>query len=471
MNNNRLAWRNLWRNRRRTLITAASVFFAVFFALLFRSLQIGSYDYMYRSIIETYSGYLQLQHEDWWDEKTVDNSFSFTAELERKILEVDNVLAVIPRVESFALASGDEVTKGVIVMGVNPDKEQLLSDIKEKKVKYRLNEEALKRIQSDPLINDKVKKNSELFVGTSFTSDERLLQDLGIDLADEENYLPAIKKYSHYPGSDIQPGQAGVWIGDDLAKFLELDTGDTIVLISQGYHASSAAGKYEIKGLVKLPVPDLNSSVVYMPNDIASELYNMENNVTSLVLHIEQSNDKILDETIVHLSNLIPVGIRVVDWKEMNEILIQQMEADNISGIFMIGLLYMVIFFGIYGTVLMMTAERRREFGVLVAIGMQKKKLASIISFEMFYIGLLGIMLGAVVCIPIITYGYYNPIIFKGEMALMFEDYGFEPKLVFEPFSFYFLWQAFIVSIMVLASLVYPVRKILRINVVNALKA
>ena len=66
----------------------------------------------------------------------------------------------------------------------------------------------------------------------------------------------------------------GVWVGDKLASYLQLGIGDTIVLISQGYHATTAAGKYEIKGIVKIPLPDIDNKIVYLPLDICQELFN-----------------------------------------------------------------------------------------------------------------------------------------------------------------------------------------------------
>ena len=85
-----MAWRNLWRNRRRTLITVASVFFAIFFALIMRSLQLGTYDHMFRNAIESYTGYIQIQHEDFWDNKIVDNTFAYTPELEQIVMSLEN---------------------------------------------------------------------------------------------------------------------------------------------------------------------------------------------------------------------------------------------------------------------------------------------------------------------------------------------------------------------------------------------
>jgi putative ABC transport system permease protein len=137
----------------------------------------------------------------------------------------------------------------------------------------------------------------------------------------------------------------------------------------------------------------------------------------------------------------------------------------------MIGILYMVIAFGIFGTVLMMTTERRREFGVLVAIGMQKTKLAAIVLYEMIYIGLLGIFSGAAAALPVIIIGQYNPIRFSGEYAKVYESYGIEPIMPFMPVDYYFLWQPVVVAVIVGIAVIYPLRKISKMNLVTSLKA
>ena len=471
MNNLKIAWRNLWRNRRRTLITAASIFFAVFFALVMRSMQLGSYDHMYRNAIESYTGYIQVQQKDFWDEKIVDNTFVPDPETEKAILEDNNVLATIPRFESFALASNGPLTKGVLVMGVDPDREVYLSGVLDRMVSFRLDTAAMDRIQGDERIPEKVKELLPLFENSAYSSSGRLQLDLGITDKEAPELMPLIRDHSRFDNGRIHMGEPGIWVGDKLGRYLDLGIGDTLVLLSQGYHGTTAAGKFGIKGIVKLPLPDIDNKIVYLPLDICQDLFNAGNNLTSLAVAVKDNGDKAVGATTAAIASMLPEDQKVMEWKEMNELMVSQMDADNKSGAIMIGILYLVIAFGVFGTVLMLTAERRREFGVLVAIGMQKKKLARIVTLEMLLIGLIGILAGTAAASIIILYGVDHPLVFKGEMALMFEDYGFEPLLAFRHIDAYYIWQMVIVALMVLLAIGYPMRKIFAMKVVNALKA
>jgi putative ABC transport system permease protein len=470
MKNYRMAWRNLWRNRRRTLITVASVFFAVFFALLMRSLQLGSYDHMFRNVIESYTGYLQIQQEDFWDNKTIDNLFEYTPEVEQAVMKDKNAIATVPRFESFALASSGNLTKGVLVMGIDPEKEKYLSNVKGKLVRYRLSEENIANLRKTDL-PEKLKKEFELFKGNAYSNKTSLMIELGISKNDSSAIMPVMEKYTSYKTGYIKTGEPGALVGDKLAQFLNVGIGDTLVLISQGYHGTTAAGTFRIAGIVRMPTPDLDNKIVYLPVDICQELYNAPGMLTSLAVSINNNDDDEIDRMISSLRSDIKSPLKITGWREMNELIISQMDADSKSGAVMIAILYLVIAFGIFGTVLMMTTERRREFGVLVAVGMQKSKLASVIILEMLYIGIMGIVSGIVISLPVIYYGYYHPYRLSGEVAKMYEDYGLEPILTFMPFDNYFLWQSIIVAIIVLIAIIYPVRKIYKMEIVNSLKA
>lgn len=465
-----MAWRNLWRNKRRTLITVASVFFAVFFALIMRSLQLGTYNHMFKNVIESYTGYIQIQNEDFWDNKIVDNSFSYTTTLGETLLSDKNITALVPRFESFALASYGSLTKGVLVLGIDPDKELLLSDAKGKLVKYKFTEEIIARLKETDL-PAKLKKDLDLFKGKSFINSTSMMIELGISVGDTLSVLPVLREISYFKNGYFKTGEQSALIGDKLAAFLKAGVGDTLVLLGQGYHGTTAAGKFRIAGIVRIPTPDLDNKIVYLPFDICQELYNAPGMLTSLALSVKNNDDTEIYSTIEALSRKVDAPLKVLGWREMNELMINQMDADNKSGMIMIVILYLVIAFGIFGTVLMMTVERRREFGVLVALGMQKTKLSVVIAIEMFYIGLLGILSGAVAAIPAIFYGYFHPIRFRGELATMYEDYGLEPVLPFLPPDWYFFWQSVVVAIIILIAVIYPIRKINKMQIVNSLKA
>lgn len=471
MKDYQLAWKNLWRNKRRTLITAASVFFAIFFALVMRSFQLGAYDRLFKNVIESYSGYLQLQNADYFDDPNLDNSFEIDQTLIDKIKKDPNVNDVVPRLESFALAAAGSHTQGVIVLGIDPEGEDKVMNISNKLVKYKLTPEAIEKIKNES-IPDRTKKFLDLYTGEAYSSEARLMIDFGISDADSAAILPVIRKNASFSNTFLTGKETNdVVIGDGLSEYLKANVGDTIVLMGQGYHGTTAAGKYMVRGVIKLSAPDIDNIIVYLPIESARELYAAPGMATSAVINLKSNDDDDILQTGTRLKNIVSDPMAIKTWQELNALMVNQMEADNRSGMIMIAVLYLVIAFGVFGTVLMMLAERKREFGMLVSIGMQKKKLAKIISMEMFFIGFIGVAAGVAGSLPLVFYGHFHPLRFTGEFARMYEDYGFEPVMpTMLPDTFY-LWQIVVVLIILVIAIIFSTRKIFRMNVINAMRA
>ncbi len=404
--NFRLAWRNIWRNKRRTLITTASVFTAVILAILMRSLQLGAYDRMIDNVVSFYTGHIQLHQAGYWEDQTIDNSFEPNDSIYTILQKTKEITGYVPRLESFALASAREMTKGVMVVGIEPEAESTVTRLKEKIVKGR--------------------------------------------------YLTA--------------NENAAILSEGLAKYLRLGIGDTLVLLGQGYHGASAAGMYPINGIVKFPSPDLNQRMVYLPLKQAQQLYSADHRATSIVISIDQSKDASVVATELR-SSFKGKPIQVMDWREMLPNLVQLIEVDNAGGIITSGILYMIIGFGIFGTILMMLTERTREFGILIAIGMKKMRLISIVTLEILMISGLGVLLGVVLGIPIVSYFHFNPIHISGEMAAAYERFGMEPVFPFSIAASLFYTQALVVLGITLVLAIYPWFRLRKLKTIDALKS
>ncbi len=467
----RLAWRNLWRNRRRTVITAASVFFAVFFTVITRSLQLGSYDHMINNIIQSFTGHLQVQHIKYHDDPLIDNSFAYNDSLISAISAIEKVVSVTPHIESFTLASNGPQTKGVAVIGIDPAREKHFSDPEAKLVRYRITGEAVEGMKTGELpekVLEKVEKN----IGRSYSSAARIELELGLTDEEKNHCLSQILKYSEFKNGYLSPDDKGILLADKLAGFLRAGIGDSIILMGQGYHGVSATGIFPVRGIIKLPSPGLDSRLVIMTIPAAQQLFDADGKITSLVINLKDRSGRTITKARNKINALLPdTNTSARTWYELNEVLYQQMRGDSQSGKLMLLILYFIIFFGIFGTVLMMISERRREFGVLVAIGMRKGKLKRIVIIEMVMLGIIGLITGLLAGTPLITYFNHNPVIIKGDLGKMMEDWGYDAMMPTAPVGSYFYWQVVIVILMILLAAIYPLRKIGKLKETEALKS
>ena len=399
-----LAWRNLWRNKRRTLIASASIFFAVIFALLMRSMQEGSYDYMVDASVSMYTGYIQVHAKDYWDKRSVDKSMELSQTRIDKIDSVENVTLVTPRLESFSLISYGNVTKVASIVGIDPALENEMTDLKNK-----------------------------LSSGKYLTKESR-----------------------------------GVMIAEGLAEVLKVGIGDSVVLYGQGYHGVTAAAQVEVEGIVKFTLPALNKTMVYLSLDYSQWLYAAPNRVTTISIMISEATK--INEVHIAVSNLFDDKYEVMMWPELMPELVQSIEVDNAGGIIMLGILYVVIGFGIFGTVMMMTAERTKEFGILISVGMKKWRLSYVSFLESILLSFIGVLAGIIVSIPILYYLKLNPIPLTGEMADAMLKFGLDPIIPFRFAANIFIDQFLTVLIIAMISALYPLSYIRKLNPIRAMR-
>jgi len=468
----KIAWRNLWRNRRRTLITSASVFFAVFFAIIMRSIQLGSYDRMIMNFIESYSGYLQIQHLKYQDNPSIDYSFECSDSLEATIAAVKNVVSVAPHIESFVLASCGTQTKGVAVLAIDPEKERKFSNPEIKLVKYRITGDALERMRKSSSIPSGLVDKIEKILGSSYSSRARFELELGLSSDEINLYMDEILNSTETSNGFLSSNDEGVLVSDRLAGYLKVTIGDTVILMGQGYHGASAAGIFPVRGIIKMPLADIDSRLIIMTIPAAQNFFDVKGKITSLSINLTGKSDRIMSGAQERIGQIITDKITVIKtWEDLNPVLVQQIQGDSQTGIATLAMLYFIIFFGIFGTVLMMISERTREFGVLVAIGMQKRRLKRIITIEMILLGILGLIGGMLASAPVIIYFYFNPILLKGDLGKMMDDIGWDAVMPTAWFGPYFYWQAVVVCIMVLTATLYPLRKISRLKEIEALRS
>ena len=370
--------------------------------------QYGLYDKMIDNVIEI-TGHLQVQNKEYWGNKSINNAVSTDSTLIGKIKKLPDVEGVTSHLESFALASYREMTKGVMVIGVVPSEEDEFSRLRKK--------------LSKP--TDSVR-----------------------------NYLTDTDE--------------GVLLGEKLANYLKVGINDTLVLISQGYHGISAAGLFPIRGFIKLPSIEMESSIVYMSLQAAQKFYGAADWGTSIL--VKAKNRGKIKQLKSQVERLLQPDNCVKTWEELQPEIVQMIDSDISSGYIMKGIFYMIIGFIIFSTLVMMMYERRREFGIMLAMGLQKFRLSVIVLIEIIMISVMGTFAGLGIGYLVTWLLNQNPIPLTGEMAKMMEEYGFEPVIFFSKGVDIFYWQPVVVFGITLFLYIFPLITIRRLKIVKAIR-
>lgn len=396
----KLAWKNLWRNRSRTIITTSAVAFATLISIVSASLKQGVFDNLVRNIVSSYTGHLQVHLKGYQDEQVLDNSFR-----QRATTGTEGILHTSPRLENFALASSGNKTKGCMVLGIDPEKEQAITGWN-------------KRITA---------------------------------------------------GQYLRKDKDDVVLGVKLAERLSLRVGDTVILIGQGYHGAMAAGKYHVGGLIRLGSPQLNERLLLMPLSTAQAFASADSMLTHEVMMMDEGLS--LDRMAALVGRKLGPAYEVLTWEQIMPEVKQHIETDTRNMRVVQWILYLLVSFGIFSTLLIMMAERRFETGMLLALGMSKPRIQMLMTLESLMTVMLGSLMGVLLSIPLVWYLYRHPMRLSGETAVAYEKFGFEPIFPTAFDAMIFLEQGAVVFLIGIVLSCYPLYKVARLDPIKAMRS
>jgi len=330
----RLSYRNIWRNKRRSLLDITAIAFniamLIFFVCMFR----GRTSYIVDRVIDIQTGHYQIHQQHYEDEQQrfpLDLNIKAAKRIQERIRRLPNVTDIARRIEFKGSLSNGIDRMSIIGMGIEPERERNISAI-----------------------------SASIITG---------------------NYLEA--------ESD------SVLIGKMLADILDIKLGDYVFLYGRTQHDVHNLLELQVSGIFQFSFPEMDKHFVFMPLQLTDAFLQMEGAATELIIRKKDASDlDITQNQIARQLQEFPVELK--NWRDYSEAMLADLEVDTRIMVILLGVLMIMAIFSILNTVSMALMERTREIGTLRAIGYSKLKVNSILLTELFFLGLVGMIVGSV---------------------------------------------------------------------------
>jgi putative ABC transport system permease protein len=403
----RLAWRNLWRNRRRTWLTVGAMIFSNVLLVFMISLQLGSYKVMIENTLGAFTGHLQVQKMGYLDNPRMRTSIENIAARAAELRDSLGVSSVAARATAFALASSEDRSFGIQIMGVQP--------------------------QFEP----------------------------------EVSTLPGLVKQGRW-FSDSAAEE--IVLGTVLARNLKVTLGDEITFMGSGRDGSFAAGIATVVGILESGMPEVDRSMAQLPLAYFDSIFAMEGQGHVIVVNAPlMALVADFQQQIVPLLADDP-ELQVLDWDLLMPGLQQAIKADMASAWFIYAILIVLVAFSVLNTQLMSVLERTREFGTMLALGIRPGRLGRLVALETLFMASLGLAIGVFFGYLLTLYlsfvGFYMP-----GMEEMAQRYNMPDRMYPEVSLLSLFWGPAVVFLGALLAAIYPAMRLLRLQPVIAMRA
>lgn len=402
----RLAWRNIWRQPRRTWLTTGAMVFSNILLVFMMSIQFGMYGLMIDNSLQIFTGHMQVQAPGYKDDQKMRQTVPDIVRLATAIRDELNSETVAARGWAFALASSDDRSFGIGIYGVEPEFEQRVSNI------------------------------------------------------------PGLVLNGRYLD---KTDAAEIVIGSVLARNLRVKIGDELTLMGSGVDGSFAAAVVNIVGIFESGVKDIDRNIAEIPLGLFQDMFFMEGAGHQIVivgdsLGVVPEVQATVRSLLPADSNLV-----VPDWDELLPGLKQAIQADMGSSIFMYFVLVVLVSFSVLNTQLMSVLERTREFGIVMALGLKPGRLGRLVLLETAMMGLMGTVLGVAAGALVTSWFTSNGLAFPG-MDEMAAQFNLPARMFPEINPLTLFAGPFIVFVFTMLAAIYPAVRLRWQNPVDAMR-
>ncbi|HXC05488.1 MAG TPA: FtsX-like permease family protein [Bacteroidia bacterium] len=390
-----IAWRNIWRNKLRSLVVIASVAVGLFAGMFMMAFFWGLAKQEISSAVEIQLSHIQIHNPAFPDDKDLNFPVDKGPLLVTELQKDDRIAAVSGRIISTGMISSSTTACGTEIHGIVPDDEKKVSSI------YK-------------------------------------------DMVEGE-YFPAGKKNQ-------------IVISKKLAEKLSVKLHSKIVLTFQSKNGDLTAGSFRIAGLFRSRNSGFDETTVFTTTDDMAPLLGSGTDIQEIALILKDPNAVGLVNA--SLRKTYP-GLLIQPWKELSP------EMDMLTGMFdqlmyiIIGIILLALMFGIINTMLMAVLERQREFGILMAIGMNKPRVFTMVVLESVMLTCAGIPIGILLTIGSVSYLSTHGIDMSAYSKAL-SQYGFGNVVYPELQTGAFLPITLMTGLTAILSAIYPALKALQ---------
>jgi ABC-type lipoprotein release transport system permease subunit len=324
-----LAWRNIWRNRRRTLITLFGIAFGMFLSILFTGLGDASYADMINYGAKMGGGHVAIQHEDYLDSPSLKKTVTNTDVLIQGVSSRDDVELVVQRVSGAGMLSTASNSIGAFFIAIDPDRET-----------------------ADSLMFANHISEGEMFA------------------ADDKN---------------------GVLIGATMADNLDVEVGKKMVLTLTDKSGEIVTALVRVRGIVKTGADTVDGGLCLLPIKAVRDLLGYaDDEATQVAVFLDdhRASRPLADS----LAPTLEAPTTALTWSEHQPDLAGMIEMKVSSTWIMEIIIMALLAAGIFNTLFVSVMERLREFGILSAIGFTARQLFGLVMWESLWLALLGLL-------------------------------------------------------------------------------